>query len=52
MDIFTLYFLEFLSGLMKDSLNFLKCHSQQMVSTRGTPITSQAVFWKAHGSRV
>jgi hypothetical protein len=52
MDISMLYFPEFLSGLMKDLLNFLKCRNQRMAFTRGIPIISQAVFSKARGSHV
>jgi hypothetical protein len=52
MDIFMLYCLEFLSGLMKDLLNFLKYRNRQMAFTKAIPIISQAVFSKARGSHV
>jgi hypothetical protein len=52
MDISMLYFPEFLSGLMKDLLNFLKYRNQRMAFTKGIPIISQAVFSKARGSHV
>jgi hypothetical protein len=52
MGTYTLFFLDFLFGSMKDWLNFSRYHDQQMVSTGNTRIIWQVGFLKAHGSLV